>query len=178
WAGADLASPRPMLRRLAALAAAAALGACALGTWVQLAYWHDSIALWEHTLRVTGPNALGRHGLGMAYRDAGRLDEAVDQFKEALRIEPTYDRCDIQLSFILGRQGKIDEAVAHFKSALRFRPDNAYAQLEVAIFLTRQGHAAEAIPYLDEAARLDPHLKERAIFQEAERAAAWPVPPR
>ncbi len=145
---------------------------------MQLAYWHDSIALWEHTLRVTGPNALGRHGLGIAYRDAGRLDEAVDQFKEALRIEPTYDRCDIQLSFILGRQGKIEEAVSHFKSALRFRPDDAHAQLEVAIFLIRQGHTAAAIPYLNEAARLDPQLKDSAIFQEAQRAAVLPAPRR
>jgi tetratricopeptide (TPR) repeat protein len=178
WGGAELASLRPVFRPLVALAAAAALVACALGTWSQLAYWHDSIVLWEHTLRVTGPNAYARHGLGIAFRDAGRLDEAVEQFKEALRIEPTYARCDIQLSFILGKQGKIDEAVAHFKSALGFRPDNAYVQLEVAIFLIQQGHASEAIPYLNEAARLDPHLKERAIFQEAQRAAALPAPRR
>ncbi|HEV3448386.1 MAG TPA: tetratricopeptide repeat protein [Gemmataceae bacterium] len=178
WAGAELAAQGPVLRRMVALATAAALVVCALGTLVQLGYWHDSIALWEHTLRVTGPNAQARHGLGIAYRDAGRLDEAVEQFKEALRIEPTYDRCDIQLFAILGKQGKIEEAVSHFKSALRFRPDNAHAQLEVAIFLIRQGHAAAAIPYLNEAARLDPQLKDSALFQEAERAAAMPAPRR
>ena len=117
--------------------------------------------------------AFGRSAL-----QQGGFAQAEPVFREILQAEPNDAEA---LSFLAAAclgQGKIDEAVAHFKSALRFRPDNAYAQLEVAIFLIRQGHAAEAIPYLDEAARLDPHLKERAIFQEAERAAAWPVPPR
>jgi hypothetical protein len=52
------------------------------------AAWHDSIALWQRAVEVQ-PDALLAHlKLGETLRDAGRDDEAVAQYHEAIRVAP------------------------------------------------------------------------------------------
>jgi hypothetical protein len=63
------------------------LGGLTALSWVQVTYWHDSVALWEHAVAVTKDNVRALEGLGRAYRAQGRLEEADRQGEEAYRIE-------------------------------------------------------------------------------------------
>src|SRR5205823_10807428 len=58
WSLAELASGVTWRARFAAVIAFAALGLCAVCTWRQVSYWHDSVTLWTRTLAVTHDNAL------------------------------------------------------------------------------------------------------------------------
>jgi tetratricopeptide (TPR) repeat protein len=171
WASAELASGGKNFTVAVAGTAAGLLIACALVTRVQLAYWHDSVALWQHTVLVTGPNALAHYSLAVAYRDLGRLDDAVEEFRTTLRIEPNDDRCRRQLCLVLSKEGKSDEALTYFRGMLGIPADEAAARLQFAAFLINQHFLEQARIQLAEAARLQPRLRDSPNFQAAERAA-------
>jgi protein O-mannosyl-transferase len=63
------------------------LGGLTALTWLQVAYWHDSLALWEHVVAVTKDNDRAHQYLSRCYRAQGRRDEADWQLEEAARIQ-------------------------------------------------------------------------------------------
>ncbi|HEV3444391.1 MAG TPA: tetratricopeptide repeat protein [Gemmataceae bacterium] len=178
WSGADLAAHSSFFVRPVACAAIAVLVVCGVLAWIQLSYWHDSIALWKHSLEVTGPAIDAHYGLATAYRDAGRTEEAIQEFRKLLDLKPEDEPSHYQLSILLGSQGKFAEAIAHYKKVLHFQADNARSNLHMAIFLIRMGNVSEARGYLAEAYRQDPDMKKEAAFQAAERVIAGKLPSR
>ena len=96
--------------------------------------------------------ALGR--ISAMYND---LDEAAEQFRQALRIAPGNDRALGGLGFVLTRQGKHDEALALFRDAVKTNPNSAFAHGVLADALIRRGATEEALPILEQAVRLDPN---------------------
>ena len=54
----------------------------------------------------------------------GRTDEAVQQFQEALRLDPDYAEAHRNFATVLLKIGHRDEAVTHFREALRIKPDD------------------------------------------------------
>ncbi|MFL6195873.1 MAG: hypothetical protein ACJ75H_16965 [Thermoanaerobaculia bacterium] len=63
-------------RRIAIALSIAALLALAVNTRVQIGYWHDGVALFRHSLEVTGDNPVARLGLARA-RAERRASEEV-----------------------------------------------------------------------------------------------------
>jgi len=61
----------------------------------------------------------------------GQLDEAVQQFKEALRLNPAYAQAYINLGRALVRLGRKDEAVQDFEEALRLKPNSDEAKQQL-----------------------------------------------
>jgi tetratricopeptide (TPR) repeat protein len=55
----------------------------------QVKYWRDSTALYERALKVTSGNYIAHDNLGNVLMDEGKLDEAVKQFQEVIRLTPT-----------------------------------------------------------------------------------------
>jgi Flp pilus assembly protein TadD len=66
--------------------------------------------------------------LASALFKKGRLNEAINEFREALRLNPDYAEAHCNLGAALGTQGRLDEAVTHLQEALRLRPDYPDAQ--------------------------------------------------
>src|SRR5207253_4649336 len=60
---------------------------CLALTEYQLAYWHDSIALFSQAINVTRNNAIAEHNLGVALANAGRSAEAIEHYRKALRVK-------------------------------------------------------------------------------------------
>lgn len=70
--------------------------------------------------------------LGMSYRNLGRFDEAGQQFKAGLTLDPHNSLCLFNLGFIAERKGDASAAENYFQQALRSTPDFADALLEMA----------------------------------------------
>src|ERR1700677_691371 len=126
----------------------------------QTAYWRDNITLWNHTLESTGDNAVARNNLGLALYQQGKIEEAGNQYREALRIDPAYAQFHNNLANVLFRQKRTDEAVAEYSEALKINPDSAVAHNNLGLALLQQGHADEAADECREALRLDPAYTE------------------
>ena len=75
----------------------------------------------------------------------GKLDEAIAEYREAIRLKPDLRRGPQQPRHRPDDQGKLDEAIAEYREAIRLKPDYAEAHNNLGIALTRQGKLDEAI---------------------------------
>ena len=106
----------------------------------------------------TTPTA--HYNLGIALHDQGKLDEAIAEYREAIRLKPDYAEAHYNLGIALSDQGKLDEAIAEYREAIRLKPDSADAHNNLGIALQDQGKLDEAIAEYREAIRLKPDYAE------------------
>ncbi len=156
WAAADWAGRRPYRR--AALGGVALVILCALpvAAWRQTAYWHDSGALWTHTLEYTTDNAGAHYNYGVFLRAQGRDAEAFNQYVEALRIDPAYAEAHNNLGVELDQQGSAQAAIDQYRLALQANPNYADAHNNLGNVLLQTGQTAAAISEYRAALRIDP----------------------
>ena len=55
---------------------------------VQIGHWHDSIALFRHSVEVNPRSATAYSNLGVAFASAGRMDDALPCFEHAVALSP------------------------------------------------------------------------------------------
>ena len=122
----------------------------------QVGYWRDSISLFTRAVQVTEQNHTAHNNLGIALMESVRLDEAMDHFREVLRIKPRYKKAYNNLGIALSRQGKWDEAVEHYRKALQINPGYHQALVNLGQALIMQGNASEALEYLVKALESTP----------------------
>ena len=125
-------------------------------TWRQTMYWGSSEALWRHTLSCTSPSAKGHYNFGASLIEAGKTDEAIAEYREALDIKPDMADAHNGLGIALARRKEYAEAVAHYRKAIALKPDFAdvYGNLGLALF--QQERWAEAIEEYEKAIEFKP----------------------
>jgi Tfp pilus assembly protein PilF len=89
-------------------------------------------------------------------RDAGRMDEAAEQFRLALRYRPTNEMAHYSLANVLMHQSKMDEAAGHLEQALRLKPKIGDFHADYGYILELRGRKEEALAEYTKALRLDP----------------------
>jgi tetratricopeptide (TPR) repeat protein len=95
--------------------------------------------------------------MGEAYDLAGRNDEAINAYQQAIAAKPDNPSYYNNLGNILGRTGKIDEARAAYTKCAELDPPNAaMAWRNFGISLYQAGRMVEAIEPLKKATELDP----------------------
>src|SRR5438270_7854117 len=95
-----------------------------------------------------------------ALQKEGRLDEAVEQYKGALRFNPADPKSHMDLAVVLTAQAKFDAAAPHMEEALHLQPNNGEFHFNYASLLQRLGRGDEAGPHYEAAARLLPDSPE------------------
>lgn len=87
------------------------------------------------TVEARSNLGVARYELGNAYLAQQRLAEAVEQFREAVRLSPRMVEAHNELGIALGSLGRFDEAIEAFGAALRIDPgfSEAQANLKTAI---------------------------------------------
>ncbi len=145
--------------RIGLVASATMAGIIALcaATRQQVGYWKDSETLFRHALAVSEDNYGARVDLGNALLSQGRTDEAILQFREAVRLRPELPLPHDRLATALHARGRLDEAIEQFEEILKLKPNEAAAHNEIGAILFGQGHLNEAIDHYREAARLNPN---------------------
>lgn len=147
---------RPQTRTLICTIVAAVLFCCALKTQWQMAYWRDSQTLFTRILSITKDCEMAQNGLGTALSSAGRKEEAIDHFKEALRINPSSVHAHYNLGIELANAGKLDEAMVHFSEALKLNPHNEQVHNNAGVVLAQQGKVEQALDQFKESIQLNP----------------------
>ncbi len=138
------------------VAAGVVIAACTITARDQVQYWKNSVALWEHTLKVSTENHIAETNLGDAFAAQGRVDEAIAHYAAALRIAPGGAQLHYNLGNVLASRGRFDEAISHYAAALRIKPNYVEAHNNLANALVNQGRISEAIAQYSEALRLKP----------------------
>ena len=123
-------------------------------TWLQMSYWVNGETLWRHAVECTTDNVVAHNNLGIALRNQGHLDEAVDQYQQALKLKPNDVMAHVNLGVSLYQQGHPDEAIAHLERAVALKPDYAIGQNNLATALHAQRRDDEAMVHYRKAVEL------------------------
>jgi len=132
---------RPILLTVVAAALLASMGTV---TYARNGVWRDEITLWSDVVAKNADSLRAHINLGLALAAAGRRDDAVQQYAEALRIDPRSAPARNNLGLVLRSQGRFEEAEAHFREVLRIDPDSAIGRENLGLTLAAQGRFEEA----------------------------------
>jgi tetratricopeptide (TPR) repeat protein len=150
-------------RAPAVILAAAAVLACMWLTREQIGFWKDSETLFLHAIAVTRGNYMAHNSLGTALGQQGRLDEAVDQFQEALREKPGYFFAHANLGTTFHKQGKLPEAVRELQEAIRESPSYSAAHCKLGSVFESLAELGKARAQFEEALREKPGYAEARV---------------
>jgi len=123
WGGFELLSKLRHRKVFFALSAAVLLSALGIKTYIQTLYWNNDISLYKHTIDVVENVWWAHHFLGNVFASQGKFEEAVIQYKEALKVDSQNATVYYALGKMLLDKGDVNEAAKYFKEALRVAPD-------------------------------------------------------
>jgi len=156
WGIAEVIARLPRLQPAGAVAGVLIVAASAVAARQQVQHWRNSETMWRRALAVTTGNHRAHAGLAEVFAKAGRTDEAIDQYRQALRIVPDQAEWRNNLGLLFTRQNKVADAMGQFAIATKVRPGFAEAHNNLGAMHARAGQSKEAIAAYTEAIRLAP----------------------
>jgi Tfp pilus assembly protein PilF len=116
----------------------------------------EDLAAYTTLLRRDPSNPLRHDAVAELYLGAGRLDDAIAEFRESLRLNDGSAPTHYNLGYALATRGRRDEAIAAFEAALRIDPDYALAHNNLGALLEVSGRLDEARAHFERAVALRP----------------------
>ena len=135
----------------------AALSVCVVWTYDRNTVWRDEVALWQDCARKSPGKARPHYNLGLALEAAGRPEEAIRSYLQAVRIDPDYAEAYNNLGVAYADKKMLPEAVRYYDSALRINPAFDRAHHNLGLALARQGKLNAAVSHFYEAVRINPY---------------------
>jgi protein O-mannosyl-transferase len=157
WGASELLARQPDVKDASVPIGLGILLACAIVANRQVQYWKNSETLWRRALAVTTGNHRAHAGLADVFARQGKTDEAINEYRQALRIVADQAEWRNNLGLLYVRQDKIAEAMGQFAIATRVRPDFVDAHNNLGAMHARAGQTQDAIKEYTEAIRLDPN---------------------
>ena len=100
------------------------------------------------------------------HESRGETDEAVREYRAALRLEPALRDVHFAIGTLLWSFSRFDEALPELQAELRINPNHAEAHYEIADILQVRGQNEEAKTHLLESIRLEPGMIESHLAIE------------
>ncbi len=128
--------------------------------------------------RVDRNNPGALNNLGVLYFRKGMYEEAISQFKEALKIDSRFDLARENLQYLFAETNLEDPDVKHWKKEAKKKPDNDEAFQRLGVSYQNMGLFAKASKILGEVVDRDPDnflarmhlgnvLKNQGLYQQA-----------
>ena len=127
-------------------------------TWQQSRMYTDIETLYRTTIARNPGCWMAQVNLGNILYKAGRTREAMDLFKQALKIKPAVGYYSIGNALV--QTGRTPEAIDQYKQALQIDPDYAEVHHNLAGALLLTGRTSEAIEHYEQALRIEPTFAE------------------
>jgi tetratricopeptide (TPR) repeat protein len=114
----------------------------------------------ERAISLNDSAAMYHCNLGAAYRDLGRLDDAITSFQTALGCDNSFAGAHYNLAMALEAKGRTEEAADSYAQALHADPKFAVAYNNLGRLLSAQDRVEEAIEHFRQAVRIEPRSAE------------------
>jgi tetratricopeptide (TPR) repeat protein len=105
--------------------------------------WQEAIAYLTGSIALR-PDTNAHRLRAQCYMVHGQRDEAIEDCREGIRLNPGNYNVLVELGMVLGRLGKLDEAIAAFRQALRIKPDDPAVHVQLVRLLSAKGEEGEA----------------------------------
>jgi protein O-mannosyl-transferase len=122
--------------------------------------YRSDISIWEDTVAKAPGNARACNNLGNDLVQCGRVDEAIAEYRKALKIKPDYAEVQNDLGVALANRGQIDEAIAEYRKALELKPDYEEVHNNLGVSLANRGQIDEAVAEYRKALEIKPDYAE------------------
>ena len=155
-ASAGAGGRRRAVRLLLWAVVGAVLLALAIDSRRLAATYRGEESFWTRAVAMRPEAWPARNNLGIALEGAGRLPEAVAQYREAVRLEPGNAESHFNLGIALGREGLAADAIAQYETSIKLQPNFLGAYFNLADALAAAGRWPEAIADYQAALRLEP----------------------
>ena len=129
-------------------------------TWNQVGFWKNSETLFSHAIEVTKNNFAAYNNLGLALFDRGDIDGAIQNYRESMRIKPSYSKVYINLGVAFAEHKDTKSALVYYTKAIQIDPNNADAHTSLGSLLEGIGRTDEALMHFNEAIRINPNSSE------------------
>lgn len=129
--------------------------------------WENEYLLWSDTVRKMPESARAHFGMGYAWFEQGRIEEAIREYKTVVMLSPTYTDAYNNLGYLYAYQGRFEEAVPQLEAALRLKPHHPDAHDNLGKIYTIQGRFDEAVRHFNAALNVkadDPAIRTRLGF--------------
>jgi tetratricopeptide (TPR) repeat protein len=150
WAGWELLRSKQVRWAAAALTAVIII-ALAWTAYGQVEHWRNSETLFSRALEVNVENAVAHNGLADVLAGQGRTEEAIEHYRQAVRVTPQSNYARRKLAAIHARGGRMEEAIALYREAAKVEPDDAELRIDLATLLAGSGEYDEAASLFEEA---------------------------
>jgi Tfp pilus assembly protein PilF len=124
----------------------------------------EAVELFEQSIAVK-PTAEGHTFRGWALSHLGRLDEAIEDCKQAMQLDPDFGNPYNDIGVYLMQKGQLDDAIAWLeqaKLAKRYEPRH-FPYSNLGNIYERKGRWREAMREYKESLRLEPHHRPALI---------------
>jgi tetratricopeptide (TPR) repeat protein len=153
-AGRALRRGSPSLRCAAALLVTAApLG---VATWARNRVWKDDLTLWRDVAAKSPGKPRAHSSLALAHAERGEMQEAIAEFRIALRLQPWNPNALYNLGNAYRLTGDLEDALRLYERAVLVAPGLAMAHNNLGALYQAMGRADDAERELREALRLSP----------------------
>jgi protein O-mannosyl-transferase len=139
WCAADQAALRHWPRAVLTWAAVVVLLVCSYLTWGQAGTWRNGYTLWSHCLAVDPDNVIAHYDLGYVLQHSDKMDEAMEQYRAALRLKPDYFEANLALGIALVRRDQMQEATNYLAMAARLDPRDLSSRVDLGRALAALG---------------------------------------
>ena len=117
-----------------------------------------SVSALESAVRVDPNQSQGHNLLGAALTRTGRAQDAIQEFEQALELDPVNVNARYNLVLALMKANQVDEAAGHMEKVVAAYPKDAALHNLWGELLAQQGNYDAAIAQFDAALTLDPKL--------------------
>jgi len=100
--------------------------------------WQNNYTLWSNTVEKSPNSLTARGGLGMAYLNRGMPDEAAEQFKIAVQLNPGDHKNYYNLGLVYHQNGDLKQALEYFNQSVALNPEFVKAHFNLATIYLQQ----------------------------------------
>ncbi|MGE5215380.1 MAG: tetratricopeptide repeat protein [Chloroflexota bacterium] len=132
------------------------VGVLAALTWNRNAVYADEATLWRDSIAKSPGKPRPQSNLGYVLMARGQLNQAIEHFRTALRLNPAYEPAYNNLGYAFSTMGRADEAIEQFRKVLTLNPTNVDAHYNLGAALAKKGLSDQAVKEYVLALRLKP----------------------
>ncbi len=164
----------PKKKNLAILSVCVMVGFFTLGTVNRNPAWANDVTIFSDSVKKSPYNVVSRINLADALSKLGRVDEAIDLYKNVLRLNPNIADVHYKLGYEYELKKEPNKAIDEYLKTLEIEPESANTCYNLGLSYQAEGRYDRSEDYLLRAVKLKPtdadfHYSLGALYKEEHR---------
>ena len=105
---------------------------------------------------AVAPSSDAHYAFGVLLGRLGRQDEALEQYRESVRVDPNMSEARANLGALLIEKGEFKEAVVHLEVAVDIKPTDVHSHYNLGLATEALGRFEEAVEHYRKVADISP----------------------